>query len=191
MSKYVKVIKNLKYDLDTLILELDNLYPAEIYSPDQVNDLSYQSFPLAYTYHKNITNLPQHIKQAIEESINYPLMDYFFLWDWRDSTDVLEPHMDPIVKEGFNGIRARISMFVCLDGVFQLNFHDSDTKEIVESVTYSPGDIVVLNNTQAIHSGKLLSGSKRALAGYLETSEINNITDQLPFVSIEELLYVN
>jgi hypothetical protein len=190
MSKYVKILDNLEYDLQHLIKELDEKYPLDTYDPDQVNDLSYQSFPLAYTYHKIITDLPLHIKNALEHAIDYPLMDYFFLWDWRNSTEILEPHTDPILKESF-GIRARISFFLCLEGKFQLNFHNNETREIIESVVYNPGDIIVLNNTQAMHSGKLLKGGKRALAGYLNTKHINNIEGEIPFVSIEELLNVN
>lgn len=185
MSKYVKVFNNFRYNLGSLIEELDTLYPLDTYISDQINYKNYQS--KTYAYHKNIIDLPQHIKESIEFTINFPVMDYFFLWNWKNSNKILEPHIDPIVKESFGMIRARISFFICLEGEFKLNFHNNITNEVIESVVYEPGNIVVLNNTQAMHSGKLLRGNKRSLSGYLNTHEINKL-DNIPFVDIEVLM---
>ena len=114
-------------------------------------------------------------------------MDYFFLWDWRRATTILEPHVDPIKKQSFNNVVARISAFINLESTFNLNFHNKEG-EIVEELVYETGDIVVINNTQVTHSGKLLSkGNKRAIAGYPDIPQNKIDGEEVPFISIDEL----
>lgn len=184
MSKFVKIFRQcLDYDLITLIKEIDDLHPLDTYLPDYAGD-----YPQAPTKHKVITNLPPRIKEAIERTICHPLTDWFYLWNWDGATYTLERHTDPIFKPSF-GVRVHISVFVCLDGPSELNFHDSSGK-IIETHTYKPGDIIVINNTQIEHSGYLLAGEKRTLCGYLYTPQFNEIEERgedLPMIDVDRL----
>ena len=189
MSAYCKIIKT-DIDIPTLVDKLDSLYPPSSYDSDSASVSDYESFPLSPTYHKNVYDLPKDIKELFEKNVNCPFMDYFFLWDWRRATTILEPHVDPIKKQSFNNVVARISAFINLESTFNLNFHNKEG-EIVEELVYETGDIVVINNTQVAHSGKLLSkGNKRAIAGYPDIPQNKIDGEEVPFISIDELCKV-
>ena len=189
MSVNCKIIKT-DIDIPKLVDELDTLYPLANYDSDSASVSDYESFPLSPTYHKNVYDLPKHIKDLFEKNVNYPFMDYFFLWDWRNATTVLEPHVDPIRKQSFDNVIARVSAFINLESEFNLKFHNDDG-DIIDEVVYNTGDIVVINNTQVTHSGNLISkGNKRAIAGYLDIPQNKINEEKVPFISIEELCKV-
>ena len=57
-----------------------------------------------------------------------------------------------------------------------------------DEVVYNTGDIVLINNTQIAHSGKLLSkGNKRAIAGYPDIPQNKINEEEVPFISVDEL----
>ena len=186
MSKYCKIIKT-DIDVPNLIEKLDNLYPLNEYDSDSASVSDYESFPLSPTYHKNVYDLPHDIKEIFEKNVNCSFLDYFFLWDWRNATTILEPHVDPIRKQSFDNVIARISAFINLESDFNLMFHDEQGK-VIDEVVYNTGDIVLINNTQIAHSGKLLSkGNKRAIAGYPDIPQNKINEEEVPFISVDEL----
>ena len=189
MPTYYKIIKT-DIDIPNLVNRLDTLYPLDTYDLDQSQVSDYTSFPLSPTYHKNILDLPTDIKNIFEKYVNCTFMDYFFLWDWRNSTTVLEPHTDPVKKQSFDNVTARICAFINLEGDFNLRFHDTAGK-VFDEVVYNTGDIIVLNNTQISHSGNLLSkGNKRAITGYPNIPQNQIEQKDIPVISIDEVCSV-
>jgi len=151
----------LDYDVEKLVEETDTLFPRSEYL------YSDECFTKG-TYFYNIDDMPQHIIDAVERSIGYKLNDYFYMWEWRESTKLF-PHKD--LKNHHYG-QTDLVVGVCLEGTFKLNALTNRDGEIFDSIVYRPGDIIVLNNTEYFHSGELLpnTGMKRSLNCYVDMS---------------------
>ena len=154
----------LKYDINKLNEELNELWPLD----------RYQKLPDRFvipdgSYHHPITKktMPTHIKEAIELSIGNTILNHAILWDWNSKD--LRKHKD--TYETFSEIPKEIAV-ISLENTFTLNIWDDSNSKIlrvIESVTYGPGEIVVFNNIDNIHSGKVLNKniSRRTLSCYV------------------------
>lgn len=141
----------LKYDINKLNEELNELWPLDRYQ------LTTYATPDG-SYYQPITKgtMPTHIKEAIELSIGKTILNHAMLWDLRTSKD-LTKHKDTYGT--FSEIPKEIAV-ISLENTFTLNIWDDSKSKIlrvIESVTYGPGEIVVFNNIDNIHSGKVLN----------------------------------
>jgi len=157
----------LKYDINKLNEELNELWPLDRYQERVFDRLTYNAFFQRVTE----GTMPEHIKEAIELSIGRPVKDYFFLWDWRNLTNILQKHRDDTNfekqhlyelwnydKEKRASIPHEVAI-VSLENIFTLNIWDDSNSKILkvkQSVTYEPGDIITFNNNDYLHSGEVL-----------------------------------
>ncbi len=147
----------LKYDINKLNEELNELWPLDKYQ------LTTYATPTG-SYYQNIAKgtMPTHIKEAIELSIGKTITGSSFLWDYRTSKDLVK-HKDQygkLVSEGNVSETPKEIAVVSLENTFTLNiWDDSDPKilKVKQSVTYEPGEIVVFNNIDDLHSGEVLN----------------------------------
>ena len=169
----------LKYDINKLNEELNELWPLDRYQKRFNDRLTYNAF----FQRVNEGTMPEHIKEAIELSIGRPVKDYFFLWDWRclttdllkhrDNTNFEKNHLNEIWKnkEKLKSIPHEIAV-VSLENTFTLNIWDDSNPKILkikQSVTYEPGEIIIFNNNNDLHSGEVLHKdiSRRTLNCYV------------------------
>lgn len=169
MEKMWKKFK-LNYDLDRLSDELDHLFPRE-------NFLIHNHNPVRQgtTFHNVNTGLmPQHIRAAIEDSIGYEIEDYYFLWDWGTTCLDLAPHIDKRDTATLGRV-PNATVIVSLEGNFKLNICKDIDGEVVDSVEYEAGDIIVLKNTECYHSGTVIDTTipKRTLNGYVQVGKLS------------------
>ena len=160
----------LKYNINKLNEELNELWPLDNYQ------LTTYATPTG-SYYQNIAKgtMPTHIKEAIELSIGKTITGSSFLWDYRTSKDLIK-HKDQygkLVSEGNVSETPKEIAVVSLENTFTLDIWDDSNDTITESVTYEPGDIVVFNNVDNTHSGKVLHKdiSRRTLNCFVENGE--------------------
>ena len=146
----------LKYDINKLNEELNELWPLDNYQ------LTTYATPTG-SYYQNIAKgtMPTHIKEAIELSIGKTITGSSFLWDYRTSKDLIK-HKDrygKLVSEGNVSETPKEIAVVSLENTFTLNIWDDSNPKILkikQSVTYEPGEIIIFNNNNDLHSGKVL-----------------------------------
>lgn len=85
------------------------------------------------------------------------------LWEYGEG-DVLPPHIDL-------GISLSSAIIVSLEGRFETYLHESkESGEILDTVTYGPGEYIVLNNTVYYHGGRPLDPYRLALVAFVDPS---------------------
>lgn len=107
----------------------------------------YWEVKLQDTNNKAVNELVDYI----ENTYNLPLRfdkSYVSIWEYGDG-DELPPHIDPNMSQS-------ASVVVGLIGKFELYLNDTDTNEVIDTVTYAPPEAIILNNTICKHSGKCL-----------------------------------
>jgi hypothetical protein len=101
---------------------------------------------------KNVDNVAvNNLVDYVESIHNLPLRfekSYVSIWEYGDG-DELPPHVDPSISQS-------ASVVVGLIGKFELYLNDSNTNEVIDTVSYIPPEGIILNNTVCKHSGKCL-----------------------------------
>jgi hypothetical protein len=80
---------------------------------------------------------------------------YLSIWEFGEG-DTLPPHTDPDVSQS-------ASVVLCLIGRFEVRLHDEQTDNVIDQITYGPGEGIILNNTVYRHSGECLDGYRLSL----------------------------
>tara|TARA_B110000037_G_scaffold187729_1_gene218527 strand:+ start:4012 stop:4533 length:522 start_codon:yes stop_codon:yes gene_type:complete len=166
----------LKYNIDKLNQELEERWPQSEF----INSCSVGSsltIPNG-SYFQNITEgkMPNHIKKAIELSIGKNIKDYYFIWDWRTTTDLMKKHTDKKNAGKPNEFGSNIPptvAVVSLENGFTLDIWNNENNNIIEqSVSYGPGELIVFNNQDSWHSGTVHDTSmpRRTLNCFVETN---------------------
>lgn len=105
----------------------------------------YWEIQLQDTNNKAVNDLVDYI----ENTYNLPLRfdkSYVSIWEYGEG-DELPPHVDPDMSQS-------ASVVVGLIGKFELYLNDHDTDKIIDTVSYTPPEAIILNNTVYKHSGK-------------------------------------
>lgn len=85
------------------------------------------------------------------------------LWEYGEG-DELAPHVDVAVS-------LSSSIVVSLVGGFETRLHDNqDPSKVLDTVTYGPGEYIILNNTVYCHSGRPLDNYRLALVLFVDPS---------------------
>ena len=177
----------LDYDWKEFVRELDELFPLDIYE----EHIEYPN-PLGIFYH-NITEeyFPQHLREAIERSIGYPIKKKGWMWDWRCQTTELLEHVDTLKAAHHTGIsdwdkvvfedepskfgRPPLTVNIAMENDAHLYVYNNEACEY-EHCIYGPGDIVVFNNNTQKHGVFVLNEPdvipRRALNCYLDLDDL-------------------
>jgi len=177
----------LDYDWKEFVRELDELFPLDIYE----EHIEHPN-PLGIFYH-NISEeyFPQHLREAIERGIGYPIKKKGWMWDWRCQTTELLEHVDTLSNAHMTGIsewdkvvfeddpskfgRPPLTVNIAMENDAHLYVFNNETEEY-EHCIYGPGDIVIFNNNTQRHGVFVLNEPdripRRALNCYLDTDDL-------------------
>jgi len=180
----------LDYDWKEFVRELDELFPLDVYE----EHIEHPN-PLGIWYH-NISeeNFPQHLREAIERGIGYPIKKRGWMWDWRCQTIELLEHVDTLSNAHVTGIsewdkvvfeddpskfgRPPITVNIAMENDAHLYVKNNQTGEY-EHCIYGPGDIVMFNNNTQAHGVYTLNDPtnipRRALNCYLDVDDLFDV----------------
>ena len=173
----------LKYDVTKLCSELDTLFPLEVYK-------WHDEFPCRNgTWYHNLYegDLPQHIIDAVNNSIGVKIKPFQFLWNWNCTTTELEMHrdnyeaatdahtlgqreeyisdFDQVVfvedakKSGRKEKSAPLNVVVGLQNYTKIEILNDKTNKW-ETMTYGPGEVVFFNNEYYFHKVFVVGNDK-------------------------------
>lgn len=162
---------NLDYDLDKLQLHIDNICDWQ--------DSPF-TWPILDSKWVDVSNLIDiELVQNIENKINTTIKKNSY-WVWYYNTSkILSPHLDKM----FDG--CKYSIVIPIKGDFKLTAYIDDKKiynwipgveenvdvsqlTVVDTVSYRPGQFLLLNNTVYPHSGIATDTDRITLHLYLE-----------------------
>lgn len=177
----------LDYDWKEFVRELDELFPLDTYDehiehPNPLGIFYYNIWP---------NEFPQHLREAIERSIGYPIKNKGWMWDWRCQTTELLEHVDTLSNAHVTGIsewdkevfeqepskigRPPITVNIAMQNDVHLYVKNNETLKY-EHCIYGPGDIVMFNNNTQAHGVYVLNDPenipRRALNCYLDVDDL-------------------
>lgn len=163
-----------KYDVSRLQLQIEN-----IIEKNKWNESPF-TWPIYNSKWLDVSNiLTEEIVESVESTIGSPIKrNCYWLWYYNDSVE-LKPHIDKL----FNG--CKYGVVLPIKGTFSLTSYTDDNHlynwipgieeqvdvsklTVVDTVTYSPGQFIVLNNTVYPHSGIATDQHRITLHLYLE-----------------------
>lgn len=104
------------------------------------------------------------LHSLIQEHATVPLYNQWYIWDYLDAKDLLI-HKD--TNRPGNG-RA-MAFIINLEGEFENKIYsDDDHIKPIDSVTYTVGDCMYLNNSNYYHGGTVLSSTRKTLSCWID-----------------------
>jgi len=139
-------------DLDSLLVFARKVMLNHQYVGKSVYELldentKYWEVKLKDVDNKTVNDLIDYVENTFKLPLRFD-KSYVSIWEYG-AGDKLPPHIDPNISQS-------ASIVVGLIGKFELYLNDNNTNEVIDTVTYSPPEAIILNNTIYKHSGKCL-----------------------------------